>query len=118
MQYMLLIYESEAEFDRLSSEERKASVARHVAFANELRDQGRFITGDALAPSTSATCVRTSEGRTMVIDGPYAATKEQLGGFYVIEAADLNHALADAARISGREGEIIEVRPILDLTVP
>lgn len=117
MQYMLLIYESEADWARLSSEEQTASIARHVAFASELRSQGRFLAGDALQPSTAATCLATKQGRVVVIDGPYAETKEQLGGFYVIEAPDLDQALADARRISGREGEIIEVRPILDLPV-
>lgn len=118
MQYMLLIYESEGEWARLSTEEQKDSIGRHVAFANELRGQGRFIAGDALQPSSAATCITTKQGKVVVIDGPYAETKEQLGGFYVIEAPDLDQALADARRISGREGEIIEVRPVLDFSQP
>ncbi|HEY7564904.1 MAG TPA: YciI family protein [Acidimicrobiia bacterium] len=113
---MLLIYESEAEFASLSDADRKASIQRHIAFANELRAESRFLGGDALQPSSAATCIATRDGKPVVIDGPYAETKEQLGGFYLIEARDLDQALEDAHRIAGREGEIIEVRPILDLS--
>ncbi|MGH8926761.1 MAG: YciI family protein [Acidimicrobiia bacterium] len=113
---MLLVYESEAAFEQLTPEQRKASIARHVAFANELRRQGRFVTGDALQPTSAATTVKKDSGRTVIVDGPFAETKEQLGGFYIIEANDLDQALADASLISDRESELIEVRPLLDLT--
>ncbi len=111
---MLLIYENEADWEGLSDEDRSASVARHIAFARELRDEGRFLYGDGLQPTSTATTVRRSGDRTVVTDGPFAETKEQLGGFYVIEARDLDQALEDAARISNRAGEVIEVRPITD----
>lgn len=114
MQYMLLIYENEASWEALTDEERKASAGRHFAFAGELRDQGRFLAGDGLQPTSTATTVRRRDGDVVLTDGPFAETKEQLGGFYVIEARDLDQALEDAARISGREGEVIEVRPIMD----
>jgi hypothetical protein len=115
VQYMLLIYENEASWLSLSEVARRASIDRHIAFANDLRRQGRFVYGDALQPISTATSVRHEKGRTLIIDGPFAETKEQLGGFYIIEAEDLDQALADAARISDRDGEIIEVRPLLDL---
>lgn len=114
MQYMLLIYENEEEWHALTEDEQKASIARHIAFANELRQEGRFLYGDGLQPTTTATSVRHQDGRAVITDGPFAETKEQLGGFYVIEARDLDQALADASRISNREGEIVEVRPITD----
>ncbi|HUO45260.1 MAG TPA: YciI family protein [Acidimicrobiia bacterium] len=113
---MLLIYENEASWDSLSPQERQASIGRHIAFANQLRQEGRFIYGDALQPTSSATSVRKEGERTVVLDGPFAETNEQLGGFYLIEARDLDQALADASVISNRAGEIVEVRPIADLS--
>lgn len=114
MQYMLLIYENEADFESLSDEERSASLSQHIDFARQLRDEGRFLYGDGLQPSVTATTVRRSGDRAMITDGPFAETKEQLGGFYVIEARDLDQALEDAVRITSREGEVVEVRPIMD----
>lgn len=114
MQYMLLVYENEADWESLSEEERSASVGRHIALARKLREEGRFLYGDGLQSTATATTVRKVDGKVMLTDGPFAETKEQLGGFYVIEAADLDQALADAATISDRDGEMIEVRPIMD----
>lgn len=111
---MLLIYENEADWETLTDDERKASTGRHIAFARELRDQGRFLYGDGLQPTSTATTVRTRDGEIVLTDGPFAETKEQLGGFYVIEARDLDQALEDAAKISSREGQVVEVRPIMD----
>lgn len=118
MQYMLLIYENEADWEAMSVEERSASVARHVAFARELRAQGRFLAGDGLQPTSTATTVRRHAGTITLTDGPFAETKEQLGGFYVIEARDLDQALSDAATLADREGQTVEVRPILDTSAP
>lgn len=114
MQYMFLIYENETAWEALGPEERSASVARHISFAQELKDGGRLIAGDGLQPTSTATTVRRDGHQTLITDGPFAETKEQLGGFYVIEARDLDHALEDAARLSAREGEVIEVRPVMD----
>ena len=111
---MLLIYENEADWEALTPDERRASVARHIDFARQLRDEGRLLAGDGLQPTSTATAVRRIGGETVITDGPFAETKEQLGGFYVIEARDLDQALEDASRISDRAGEIIEVRPIMD----
>jgi len=116
VQYMLLVYENESDFESLDETERSASVGRHIAFARKLRDEGRFLYGDGLQSTTTATTVRKVKGEVVLTDGPFAETKEQLGGFYVIEAADLDQALADAAMISDRDGELIEVRPIMDYT--
>ena len=118
MQYMLLIYENEADWESLSAEERAASVARHVDFAADLRRQGRFLAGEGLQPTSTATTVRRQAGGVILTDGPFAETKEQLGGFYVIEARDLDQALADATMLADREGQTVEVRPILDYANP
>jgi hypothetical protein len=116
MHYMLLIYENEAEQERQSQEEQQHAIAAHTAFANDLRVEGRFVAGDPLHPSASATCVRHRNGSRLLIDGPYAETREQLGGFYIIEAKDLDQALADAGRMPVPESTVIEVRPIIDFS--
>ena len=114
MQYMLLIYESEADWEALSEEQRRASTERHIGFARQLSSEGRFLYGDGLQPTHTATTVRKRGGEVVLTDGPFAETKEALGGFYVIEARDLDQAREDAARISDRDGEVVEVRPIMD----
>lgn len=118
MQYMLLIYENEADWEALSADERTASIDRHRSFARKLDEEGRLLAGEGLESTSTATTVRKVHGQTLLTDGPFAETKEQLGGFYVIEAADLDQALADAATISDREGEFVEVRPIMDYSAP
>ncbi|MGQ0848740.1 MAG: YciI family protein [Actinomycetota bacterium] len=113
---MLLIYENEGEWDRMGEDDRNQSFGSHIGFANRLRAEGRFVWGDALSPSVTATCVRIENGRRSISDGPYAETREQMGGFYLIEAEDLDQALADAGDLPSRPGQIVEVRPVLDLT--
>ena len=116
LQYMLLIYEDEAADQARTEEERRASIAAHVALGRKLREEGRFVAGDPLQPSATATTVRADRGKIVVTDGPYADTKEQLGGFYIVEAADLDEALADAAAIPSIGLGVIEVRPLMDLS--
>lgn len=121
LQYMLLIYEDEAAEAARSEEEQRASIDAHIALAARLRAEGRFIAGDPLQPSPTATTVRldgesqSRGGKVVITDGPYADTKEQLGGFYIVEAGDLDQALADAAAIPSIGWGVIEVRPLLDL---
>jgi hypothetical protein len=115
VQYMLLIYEDEAREADLGEEERQASIARHIDLARRLRSENRLLAADPLQPAMTATCVRVDNGRVVTTDGPYAETKEQLAGFYLVEAADLDQALADAAAIPSAARGVIEVRPILDL---
>lgn len=116
MQYLLLIYEDEAADQARTDEERSASIAAHIALAKRLREEGRFVAGDPLQPSPTATTVTTDRGKIVITDGPYADTKEQLGGFYIVEAAHLDQALADAAAISSMGRGVIEVRPLQDLS--
>lgn len=115
MQYMLLIYEDEAAEAGLSEEERRASIGRHIDLARRLRSENRLLAADPLQPAATATCVRVENGRVVMTDGPFAETKEQLAGFYLVEAVDLDQALADAAAIPTAARGVIEVRPILDL---
>jgi hypothetical protein len=118
MRYMLMVYEDESSWEALAAEEQAASVAAHRAFAQELRRQGRFVAGEGLQPTATATTVRHRGQELVVTDGPFAETKEQLGGFYLIEAADLDQAIADAAAISSRSEELIEIRPIIGAAEP
>jgi len=116
MQYILLIYGQElAEEPPL--EAMAAVMDDYNVFTQHLRDRGALIAGEGLQPTATATTVRVSDGRTITTDGPFAETKETLGGFYLVEAADLDEAIAYAAMIPGAKNGSIEVRPILDYSV-
>ena len=113
MKYALLIYSSEAgdAFDSLPEDEQKAILGEYFAISELPGTYG----GDQLQPSASATTVRVEDGRTLTTDGPFAETKEVLGGFYLFEADDLDAALEVAARIpAARMGGAVEVRPIVE----
>jgi hypothetical protein len=112
LQYMLLIYDDEGEEAALPEGDLSAIVAAHGALARKWREEGRLLAGDRLQPSDTATTVRMVDGKIVMTDGPYADTKEQLGGFYIIEAEDLDQALADASVIPSVGRSIIEVRPV------
>jgi hypothetical protein len=108
MQYMLLIYEDDA--DRVANmDERMPTCA---AYAEAMRKAGIYVTGDRLRSAGTATSVRVVDGRTHVIDGPYAEAKEQLAGFHIIEVADLDTALKWAARCPSASRGVVEVRPV------
>ena len=114
MQYMLLIYEPE---DAYAGEAGQTAlmqiVAKHRALAQELRDTGVFRDGSGLQDSTTATTIATGEGGKQTLhDGPFAETREHLGGYYLIEVADLDEALAIARRMPGADGMKVEVRPL------
>jgi hypothetical protein len=113
MQYLLMIYRSEAEQGTMDPAERQKMAAEYGAFTQSIIQSGNFKAGDALQPSTMATTVRVRDGKTLTTDGPFAETREQLGGYYLVEAKDLDAALAIAARIPGAKVGSIEVRPIL-----
>ncbi|MDQ3035331.1 MAG: YciI family protein [Myxococcota bacterium] len=113
MQYMLLIYEPESAFSSLSDDERNAMLGEYFAFTNAIRESGHYRAGDALQPVGTATTVRVKEGRTLLTDGPFAETREQLGGYYLVEAKDIDEACAIAARIPASRSGSIEVRPVM-----
>jgi hypothetical protein len=114
MQYILLIYGPEAT-EPIPDDVLAPELAGYAAFNRHLAERGAFKAGEALHPTTAATTVRIRDGQTITTDGPFAETKEALGGFYLVEAADLDEAIDFAARIPGAKRGSIEIRPILDL---
>jgi hypothetical protein len=111
MRYLLLIYTAEPT-ETVPDDVRAAESAAYGAFTQEIRDRGMLQAGEALHPTTSATTVRVTDGLTVATDGPFAETKEALGGFYLIDAKDLDEAIEVAAKIPGAKHGSIEVRPI------
>ena len=112
MQYMLLIYTNEAEGAGRSPEDRQRLHAEYGEFTKGIVASGHFKAGDALQPTATATTVRVRGGKHLVTDGPFAETREQLAGYYLIEAKDLDEARGIAARIPGAKHGAIEVRPV------
>src|SRR5713101_5320466 len=118
MEYLLLIYHSEAGFGKMTSADTADLYREYGQLRDELSGKGKFLGGSQLTPTTMATTVRMRDGKRVVTDGPFAETKEQLGGYYLVEAKDLDEAIGLAARIpSGRWGSI-EVRPIRVHSMP
>ena len=114
MQFLLLIYGDEKAWDDAAPEAVGEMMQEYGAYTEWLRSTGAMLAGEALEPTNQATTVRVREGQTLTTDGPFAETKEQLGGFFMIEAANLDDAIAAAARIPGARHGSIEVRPIVD----
>lgn len=112
MQYILLIYTNEAEIGARPAEENQRMFGEYLGFTKGVRESGHLRAGDALESVKTATTVRVRNGKTVSTDGPFAETREQLGGYYVIEAKDLDEAVGIAARIPGAHHGCIEVRPI------
>ena len=113
MQYALLIY-TEEPTEAPPDEQMAAEMEAYNAFGQHITDNGAMKGGEALAPTATATTVRVRDGRTISTDGPFAETKEVLGGFYVVEAADLDEAIGYAAMIPGAKHGSVEVRPVWD----
>ncbi len=114
MRYILLIYGNEAfEADR-SQAEREAEMAEYFSFTQILHESGAELGGEALVPTSSATTVRVRDGKLLTTDGPFAETKEQLGGFYLVQCENLDQAIEWAAKIPGARHGSIEIRPIME----
>jgi hypothetical protein len=112
MKYLCLIYDAENAWAEMSKDESGKMFAEYNALTKDLKESGKWIAGQALQPVSTATSVRVRDGKTTITDGPFAETREQLGGFYMIEAKDLDEATAIAARIPSAKIGTIEVRPI------
>ena len=112
MQYMLLIYDNEAEMTANRSGATDVMMKDYREFTDSIVKSGNMKAGDALQPTSTATCVRIRNGKTLTTDGPFAETKEQLGGYYLIEAKDLDEATKIAARVPSAKSGTIEVRPV------
>jgi len=113
MQYLLLIYEKEADWAAIPEAEKGRIFQEYMDYSKRIRKSGNYIGGQALQPVSTATTVRVKNGKTLTTDGPFAETREQLGGFYLIDAKDLDEATKIAARIPGAAIGAIEVRPIM-----
>jgi len=118
MQYLLLIYEDEKTRADWSAEANQRLFAEYGAFTRSIVESGHFKAGDALEPIRTATTVRVRDGKTLTTDGPFAETKEQLGGYYLVDAKDLDEAIAIAARIPSARIGSIEVRPVMLVEMP
>ena len=112
MKYMLLIYQEEKEWALLGEEERQEIYGQYRQFGEQLTGSGHYITGSELHPTSVATTVKVRDGKRLVTDGPFAETREQLGGYYLIEASDLDEAIGIAARIPSARMGTIEIRPL------
>ena len=115
MQYLLMIYADESRMKDVTPADREAMYVEYRALTDSLIKSGHMRAGDALQPTSTATTVRVRDGKTLTTDGPFAETKEQLGGYYLVEATDLDEATKLAARIPGARQGSIEVRPIMQL---
>jgi hypothetical protein len=113
MLYMCLIYNDERAWGSMPEDDRNALAGEYGTFTESIRGSGHFVAGDGLQPTSTATTVRVRDGETLMTDGPFAETKEQLGGYYVIEAKDADEAFAIAARIPSAKYGSIEVRPVM-----
>ncbi|HSI53222.1 MAG: YciI family protein [Ramlibacter sp.] len=112
MQYMLLIYANEAGLATMTEAQGKEVMAAYTAYSEALRKAEVLVASDRLKPTATATTVRMASGKTEVLNGPYAETREQLGGFYIVDVPDLDAALSWAARCPGASYGSIEVRPV------
>ena len=118
MRYALLIYANEQDWATQTEEQSQAQFQGYMAFTKDIVDRGIRQAGEALQPTSTATTVRVKNGETVTTDGPFAETKEQLGGFYIVECKDLDEAIEVAAKIPDARGGSIEVRPVLDTDMP
>jgi hypothetical protein len=112
MKYLCLIYDDETQFARMNKDQADAMMGDYHKFTQDIQKSGHYIGGNALQPTPSATTVRLRNGSISTTDGPFAETKEQLGGYYLVEARDLNDAIQVAGRIPGARNGSIEVRPV------
>ncbi|HEX4825870.1 MAG TPA: YciI family protein [Candidatus Polarisedimenticolaceae bacterium] len=118
MKYLLLIYGNEGDWATMSEEEQGKSYQEYMEYTQDIYKKGQYIAGEALQPIATATTVRVKNGKTLTTDGPFAETREQLGGFYMVEAKDLDEAISLAARIPSARHGSIEVRPIMPTPAP
>ncbi|MGQ0704088.1 MAG: YciI family protein [Gemmatimonadales bacterium] len=113
MKYLCLIYENEKACETIPEAQANQIMGEYFAFTDSVQKSGHYVAGEALQPTHTATTVRVRNGKVSTTDGPFAETKEQLGGYYLIEARDLNDAIQVASRIPGARMGSVEVRPIV-----
>jgi hypothetical protein len=116
MRYVCLIYENQKAWETMPPADSEAIMNEYFVFTEDIRKNGKYVAGEALQPTGTATTVRVRNGKVSTTDGPFVETKEQLGGFYLIEAKDLNEASQVAARIPSARLGGVEVRPVVDFS--
>jgi hypothetical protein len=112
VRYLCLIYDDESKWGTMPKEQAEAMMGEYFAFTEGIKQSGHYVGGEALQPTQTATTVRVRGGKISTTDGPFAETKEHLGGYYLINAKDLNDAIAVAAKIPSSRIGSIEIRPI------
>ena len=115
MKYLCLIYDEEAKLEAMPKSDSDSFMGEYFAFTRGIQESGQLVAGEALQPVQTATTVRIRNGRVSTTDGPFAETREQLGGYFLIEATNLDEALALAARIPMAKKGTIEVRPVVEI---
>jgi hypothetical protein len=115
---MLLICDDERGWSKLSETEQREIYAEYGRFTQQVNASGHYVAAAQLQPASTATTVRVRDGKRLVTDGPFAETREQLGGYYLIDAADFDEAIAIAARIPSARSGVIEVRPVVEVPMP
>ena len=116
MRYLCLIYSDEAQWESMPEAEINAVMGEYFAFTDAITKSGHYVAGDALKPTTAATSVRVRNGKLSTTDGPFAETKEQLGGYYLIDVPDLDEAIKWAAKMPNADRGSIEIRPVMDFS--
>jgi hypothetical protein len=114
MKYMMLIYDDPTVWAKFSEAEQQKIMGEYMQFSQEIRSSGHHVSSGQLHPTTAATSVRVREGKRLLTDGPFAETREQLGGYFLVEAKNLDEAIAIAARIPSVRVGTIEIRPIVE----
>jgi hypothetical protein len=115
MQYLLLIHSNESGWAQLTPEQQQQGMTAYMAYSEALKKAGVFVNSNRLRPASNSTTVRVVNGKTQVLDGPYADSKEQVGGYYLIDVPDLDAALSWAARCPGASHGVVEVRPVWEM---
>jgi hypothetical protein len=118
MKYLLLIYNNEQSWNAITEGERQQIYGEYRKLRDELLSSGRFVTGSQLQPISTATSVRVRDGKELVTDGPFAETHEQLAGYFLVEAENLDEATSIAARIPSAKTGTVEVRPLVETAAP
>ena len=115
MRYMLLVHHDEVTFRQRPEHERHGMLQESVQLANQLHATGQYFSAAPLHPSAETACVRVRDGKSLITDGPFAETREQIGGYFLVEAKDVNEAIEIAARIPGARIGTVEVRPVTEV---
>jgi hypothetical protein len=115
MKYMLLIHDDEKSWGTMSEADRQRTYAEYGQFTQQIKDTGHHLASSQLQPTSTATSVRVRDGKRLVTDGPFAETREQLGGYYLVDAKNLDEAISIAARIPSAKVGTIEVRPVVEM---